>query len=94
MKKPLVIFMLALLALLMVLQPALAAFTSPNFQIDWLQNMTGAGGLPMASTNYQMDLTFGQTLTGGVTGANASFYGGYWSFLGIPYQLYLPAVRR
>ena len=94
MKKPLMVFTLALLALLLILQPALAGMSSPVYSLDWLLPLTGSGGAQMTSTNYLMDATLGQTVTGPVGSPVYSFYGGYWAFLGVPYTLFLPAIQR
>ena len=48
----------------------------------------------MTSTNYLMDATLGQTVTGEGASPFYSFYGGYWAFLGVPFTLYLPAIKR
>lgn len=94
MKKPLMILTLALLALLLILQPVLAGMSSPIYNLDWLLPLTGSGGPPMSSPAYLMDATLGQTLTGPATGSLYTLYGGYWAFLGVPYTLFLPAVRK
>jgi len=93
MKKPLMVLTLALLALLLILQPVLAGMSSPIYNLDWLL-LTGTGGSQMTSTNYLMDATLGQTVTGEGTSPFYSFYGGYWAFLGVPFTLYLPAIKR
>ena len=94
MKKPLMILTLALLALLLILQPVLAGMSSPAYAMDWYLPLTGSGGPPMSSPAYLMDATLGQTVTGPETGSLYTFYGGYWAFLGVPYALFLPAIRK
>jgi len=94
MKKTLMEVTLALLALLLILQPALAAMNSTNYSIDWLLPLTGSGGAQMTSTNYMMDATLGQTVTGAEASTFYSFHCGYWAFLGVPYTLFLPAIQR
>lgn len=94
MKKTLIVLTLALLALLLILQPALAGMSSPIYNLDWLLPLTGSSGPPMSSPAYQMDATIGQTVTGPANGGIYSSYSGYWAFLGIPYTLFLPAIQR
>ena len=94
MKKSLMVLTLALLALLLILQPVLAGMSSPIYNLDWLLPLTGSGGPPVSSPAYRMDATLGQTLTGPATGNLYTHYGGYWAFLGVPYTLFLPAVRK
>ena len=94
MKKTLMVLTLALLALLIILQPALAGMSSPAYTLDWLLPLTGSGGGQMTSTNYLMDATLGQTVTSPAAGNLFSFYGGYWAFLGVPSTLFLPAIQR
>jgi len=94
MKKILMEFTLALLALLLILQPVLAGMSSPAYQMDWLLPLTGSGGPQMTSTNYMMDATLGQTVTGEEGSTFYSFHSGYWAFLGVPYTLFLPAIQR
>ena len=44
MKKSLMVLTLALLALLLILQPVLAGMSSPIYNLDWLLPLTGSGG--------------------------------------------------
>lgn len=93
-KRFLMVLTLVLLALLFILQPALAGMSSPIYNLDWLLPLTGSGGPPMSSPLYQLDATLGQTLTGPATGSLYTLHSGYWAFLGIPYTLFLPAIRK
>ncbi len=85
--------LLALVALLLLAGNALAGMSSANYRLDWYVLLTGGGGGPASSTNYQVNLTIGQTARGLSTSTNYQARLGYWYGL-VGYKIYLPLVLK
>lgn len=66
-----------LVILLLLSNNALAMF-STNYRLDWFTPLTGGGGGPASSTNYAVNLTIGQTVTGAASSTNYGVSLGFW----------------
>ncbi len=85
--------LIAVLVVLLLARQA-AAMSSPNYQLDWYTPLTSGGGGPSSSTNYQVNLTVGQSGVGTASSANYGTTSGYWSFSLPGYQVDLPIILR
>ncbi|MBI5585432.1 MAG: hypothetical protein HY892_16605 [Deltaproteobacteria bacterium] len=67
------------------------AMTSPNYKIDWILPLTGAGGGETGSINYKVNATLGQSVIGLLQSANYQIGLGYWYNIQ-PGRTYLPLI--
>ena len=84
--------LLAILALLLLTHIALA-MESTNYKLDWFVPLTGGGGGPSSSTNYEVDFTVGQTAIGAADSDNYAIGQGYWYGV-LDSWLFLPLVLQ
>ena len=70
------------------------AMSSTNYRMDWVMPLTGGGGGPMSSTNYQVNMTIGQKVVGPVSSDHFRVGLGYWygTLLGGP--VYMPLIVK
>lgn len=83
---------LILLCLLLVANGVLA-MSSAGYKLDWFVPLTGSGS-KSASTNYQANITMGQTGIGLGESAGYESCIGYWCGAAGGYQVFLPMIRR
>ncbi len=98
MKKRIRSTILAILLFLLVAGAALA-MSSANYRLDWFVPLTGGGGGPSSSTNYQVNFTIGQSVIGASSSANYRAGLGYWYGYGTVvqpsgYKIFLPIVLK
>jgi len=89
--------LLALAALLLAANVAVAkpqAAESTGYKLDWFTLMTSSGGDRMASTQYTLRVTLGQTAIGGMDSASYGACLGYWCGISPVRTVYLPLVVR
>ena len=74
------------------------AMSSANYRLDWFTPLTGGGGGAASSTNYAINLTVGQSATGGSSSASYVVGLGYWYGVGSSvaqeFKVYLPIVVK
>jgi hypothetical protein len=70
------------------------AMSSANYRLDWFTPLTSGGGGAASSTNYAVNLTIGQSATGGSSSANYAAGLGYWYGAAVGYKVYLPIVLK
>jgi len=84
--------------LLLLLAASLAlgavAMTSSNYHLIWFTPGTGNGGGPIASSNYAVNFTVGQTAIGQMSSSNYKTDLGYWYGLLRIFRRYLPVVME
>lgn len=88
------LFLLAAgLLLFVIVGTAVLAQTSTNFNLEW--HVIAGGGQPAASTNYRVNGTSGQGMTGPAAQSSSQFQStsGYWA-VGMERYIYLPVVLR
>lgn len=82
----------------LVLAGSALAMSSTNYKLDWFTPLTSGGGGAASSTNYAINLTIGQSATGGTSSANYAAGLGYWYGIGSSvaqqFQVYLPIVIK
>ncbi|MFQ6100812.1 MAG: hypothetical protein ACE5OS_06205 [Anaerolineae bacterium] len=91
-KRMIIVIAGAMLCGLLLTTVALA-MSSDNYRLDWFTPLTGGGGGAVASTNYAVNFTVGQSAIG--TASSASYNGclGYWCGE-FEYRIFLPLVLR
>ena len=82
-----------LLVGLLVVGGALA-MSSTSFRLDWNAGSSNAGGGYASSTNYQANITIGQTATRAATSTSYVAGFGYWSAFPFESEAYLPLVAK
>lgn len=83
---------LSLLGVLLAAMPILAG-SSATFTVPW--ETVARGGNEMASTNYRIQSTAGQSIIGPTAGTNYAVGAGYWYGVREPtYDLFLPLILR
>lgn len=84
--------------LLLLLAVSLAlgavAMTSSNYRLDWYTPATSNGGGPIASSNYAVNFTVGQTVIGQSASSNYRADLGYWYGLVRIFRRFLPSVMN
>jgi hypothetical protein len=85
--------LLATCLILFLLAARVTAMSSPNYRLDWITPFTSGGG-PMTSTNYQINVTIGQTATGPSASANYQAGLGFWYGVADAFRNFLPLIRR
>ena len=85
-------FFLFLMFFLFQSIPALA-MSSTGYSLDWFTPGTSNGGGPAGSANYKIDVTVGQSVTGGAVSAGYKVQLGYWAGLAVP-PVFLPLILR
>ena len=91
-RRTLRICLLLLLALTLV--AGAVAMTSSNYWLNWFTPGTSNGGGPLASSNYAVNFTVGQTAIGQMTSANYKTDLGYWYGLLRQFRRFLPVVME
>lgn len=90
-----IIFVLALLALL-TLAGASVVTPEQTYVIDWIQPMTGSGGVTESSA-YSLGVTLGQTAVGSADSQDYHLCLGFWCILeerSFSHEVFLPSLRR
>jgi len=85
--------LLALAALLLVAN-GVAAMSSAGYKLEWFTPATSGGGGSMASANYAVRITVGQSAVGGMDSAAYGACLGYWCGMGAIHTVFLPLVIR
>jgi len=80
--------LLALAALLLV------AMSSAGYRLEWFTPATSGGGGSMASVNYAVRVTVGQSAVGGMDSAAYEACLGYWCGIRGMHTVFLPLVIR
>ena len=94
MKKTGWIILLGAVCIVVITGLALAG-SSANFAIPW--DVLGHGGNEMASMNYSLKSTIGQTATGPMSSPNFDIGAGYWYRLPLSEQsrtIFLPLTNK
>lgn len=91
--KRLLIVLLALAAVLSISEGVLA-MSSANYRLDWFTPGTSNGGGTLASSQYVLDVTIGQTAIGQMSSPGHRASLGYWYELVRAFRAFLPAVMR
>jgi hypothetical protein len=84
--------LLSLLAIALVV--GAVAMTSSNYHLKWFTPGTGGGGGPVASSNYAVNFTVGQTVIGQASSSNYKTDLGYWYGLLRMFRRFLPIVTE
>jgi len=87
------VLLMALALVFLLLAGTALAMSSANYHLDWFVPLTGAGGPHMASTNYAVDVTAGQSAVGASSSAGYQVRMGYWSGI-LVNPFFLPAVIK
>lgn len=66
-----------------------APMQSEHFAINW--SVIGAGGGEMSSSNYQLNTTVGQPITGNSSSTTFAHHAGYWQ--NWFFNIFLPLIR-
>ena len=82
----------ALLCLL--LTGSVLAMSSDNYRLDWFTPLTSGGGGAADSTNYAINFTVGQSVTGASSSTNYGACLGYWCDAEGQFGVYLPLVLK
>ena len=77
----------------MVIAHKLLAMSSPAFALIWFTPGTSGGGGQIASTNYAVNFTVGQSIAGATTAGQFAAHLGYW-FMEENYGAFLPLAAR
>ena len=69
------------------------AMSSAGYKLDWFTPLTGNGGGPMSSAHYSVNVTVGQSVSGGAVSAGYKVQLGYWAGMAVP-PVFLPLILR
>ncbi len=86
-------FLLVGLLLLLLLAQGAQAMSSPAYQVDWTNLLTGSGG-PASSPAYQVNFTVGQTADDVSSSPLYKVSLGYWAGVLPPVTLFLPRISK
>jgi membrane-bound metal-dependent hydrolase YbcI (DUF457 family) len=92
-KKAPITFLLSLLLLLLAVGSVLA-MSSTNYGLNWFVPFSSGGGSAASSTNYQANITIGQSAVGAVSSTNYQIGIGYWPAFPFIINSYLPVIRK
>ncbi len=96
--KATVLFLITVVALVLYGSQTAWSMSSANYAMEWYLPLTGGGsGEQAVSTNYGVEVTYGQTARGLATDTNSAVELGYWyGILGLekkfPWALFIPAA--
>lgn len=82
------------LVLILMLNIAALAATSPNYTLGWLLPMTSGGGGAAESDHYAISYSIGQTAIDHSSSTNFSLDAGFWQDFWQKFLIWLPLVRR
>lgn len=88
------ILLLLGLAACLVFATSVLAGSSPNYRIDWMVPLSGAGGGPASSAHFMVNYTIGQSVVGPSVSENYTGTLGYWYQEVTDWLIMLPALFR
>ncbi len=81
------------LILFFILAQVVSAMSSPSYQIEWNNLLSGSGGA-VASPGYRVNFTVGQTASRTSSSPGYQVQMGYWAGIDPQYRMLLPIIAR
>ena len=85
---------LLILLFLLLLATGAQAMNSANYALDWMIPLTSGGGGTVASTNYTMQYSVGQSVIGESDSTNYATNMGFWQNFITTLRAWVPVVFK
>jgi hypothetical protein len=82
------------LVLLLLLVSSVQAMNSANFALDWMIPLTSGGGGAVASSNYAIQYSVGQSAIGETDSTNYGTNMGYWQNFITYLRTWVPVIFK